>query len=183
MSDTTSLIRVGNLYKPHGIRGEIKMYPETDDPARLKGLTEVFIGKSAEKAQTYKVKALRTQQTARRDYVLLTLAGIENPDQAERIKGLGVYVRESDLPTLEEDEFYFDDLIGLEAIQEDGTHIGEVVEWIEAPAQELLVILREDESEVLIPMVSEFIVDINFDENQLIIRPIEGLINPLEAAE
>lgn len=177
MSLPETLIRIGTLYKPHGVRGEIKMYPETDDPERLQDLKEVQIGKTSEKTRSFQIRSLRLHRTAKHDFVLLVLENVNNPDEANALKGQGVYVQQNVLPPLEDDEYWLDDLVGMTARTEDGEIIGEVVEWLEGPAHDLMVILRPDESEVLIPLVPAFITDVDSDENCVVIRPIEGLLD------
>lgn len=171
------LIRVGNLFKAHGIRGEIKMYPETDDPSRLQGIRELYIGKSIEQATPHKIKTFRYQETAKHDLVLLQIEGVQDRNAAEAMQGKAVYVRESQLPPLQEDEFFLDDLLGLDVFTEDAAFVGRVIEWLEFPAQDLLVIERAEKSNALVPIIPEFIVEVDLEAQKVVIRPIEGLLD------
>lgn len=172
-----ALIRIGNLFKAHGIRGEIKMYPETDDLSRLKNIREIYVGKTIDKIIPYKIRTLRYQGTAKHELILLQLEGISDRDAADALQGRNVYVNESDLPPLEENEFFLDDLVGLDVFTDQDEFVGRVIEWLEFPAQDLLVIERAEKANALVPIIPEFIVEVDLEVPKIVIRPIEGLLD------
>jgi len=97
-------------------------------------------------------------------------------DEAEKLSKLTVYAREDDLPELEDGEYFLSDLLELDVQLEDGVHIGKVIDVIEGRGQNILLVAREGLPNVMIPMVDEFIVEIDFDSNSITIDPIEGLL-------
>jgi 16S rRNA processing protein RimM len=175
------LIRIGNLYKAHGIRGEIKMYPETDDLSRLTDVREVFIGKSIDRVKSFTIKAMRFHETSKHPFILLQIEGLKDRTEVEVLQGQGVYAREDSLPALSEDEYFLDDLEGMDAVTDTGEYIGEILEWLEFPSQDMLVIRREpnpdDKPNILVPIVPEFIVEVDLEAQKVVIRPIEGLLD------
>ena len=171
-----TLLLVGYIGKTHGVRGEVKVKPETDDPHRLLDLDTLFVGKTPESAKAHRVEALRLQPSKRGLTVVLKLEDIADRETADTLRSLHVYAREDDLPPLGEDEFFLDDLIGLEVVTEESEAVGKVKEILELPAQPVCVVARAGEADVLIPAVPEFIVDIDFDAGRLVVRPIEGLL-------
>lgn len=102
--------------------------------------------------------------------------GIESNETASLLKGKKLYVEESSLPPLPEGEFYFFELEGFEVESEDGYFQGRLL-WIERlPGEDLFHIVGTDGSEVLLPVVSEFIVNILKNEKKIIVRIPEGLM-------
>ncbi|HRK75401.1 MAG TPA: ribosome maturation factor RimM [Rhodothermales bacterium] len=177
MKPELTRILIGNVYKPHGVKGELKVFPETDDPNRFLGLKTVFIGKEAAHAKLFQVQTARLQKTAKHTFVLLTLEGIQSPEDAELIKGNAVYADEMALPPLEENEFFLDDLLGMNVQTEEKEVIGKVVEWMESPAHDIMVVQRKQKQDALIPIIPEFLVNIDAENQLVTIRPIEGLLD------
>ncbi len=110
-----SLLLMGQIFRAHGVRGEVKVWPETDDPGRFRELSTVFLGADPEHARPQAVESVRFQQTRRGTMVVLKLKGIETREAAEALRKTDVFALREDLPPLAEGEFFFDDLIGLDA--------------------------------------------------------------------
>ena len=172
-----SLLLVGRVGKTHGVRGEIKVIPETDDPARLAALETVFLGQDPDNATPYTVTAVRFQQTKRGPTAVLKLDGIVTLDDAATLRRQGVFAREEDLPPLAEDEFFIHDLIGLDVVTDQGEPVGMVKDVLNLPAHTVYVVDRPGKPEALIPAVPAFIEDLDVEEGRLIVRPIEGLLD------
>lgn len=171
-----TLLLMGRIGKPHGVMGEVKVVPETDDPQRFDDLKTVYVGERPEQVQAREVVSVRHQHTKRGLTVLLKLASVEDREAAASLRGLYVFAHEDDLPPLEDDEYYLHDLIGLRVQTEAGETVGTVDDILEMPGNEVLVVARPGAADVLIPAVSAFIAEIDFDAGQLTIRPIEGLL-------
>ncbi len=174
--DRDSLLLIGRVWQAHGIRGEVKVVPETDDPNRFADLTTVFTGTNADAAERSSVESVRFQPTKKGTLVLLKLGSISTREEAEALRKQLVFARVDDLPPLEDDEYFLHDLVGLTVETEDGQTVGIVDDVLDLPAQEMLVIGREDGSTTLVPAIPEFVVDIDFDSDRIVIRPIEGLL-------
>lgn len=175
--DSDSLLLVGTCGPPHGVRGEVKVIPETDDPERLAALDRVFVGADAERARERTVEALRFQPTKRGVVALVRFSGIDDRDQAEFLRGQSVFAAEADLPALEEDDVFLHDLLGLDVVTDDGTEVGTVGDVMTGGAQNLLVVRRPGQPDVLVPDVDEIVTTIDLDAERITIRPPEGLLD------
>lgn len=174
--DVDSLLLIGRIWRPHGVRGEMKVVPETDDPERLADLTTVFMGTTPDTAARADVDSFRLQPTKKGILLILKLAGIDAREDAEALRDASLFAMQEDLPPLEEDEYFLHDLIGLFVRTEDGTEIGVVEDVLERPAQPILVIRRDTGTQAMVPAVTEFVRQIDLDEETIFIRPIEGLL-------
>lgn len=175
--DNSPLFReMGRIVRPHGVTGELKIAPETDDPTRFQNLKAVFVGSNVESATSFDILSVRLQPSKYGITVLVKLAGVDSREDAEKLNKLTVFALEDDLPALEEGEYFFSDLIGLMVSTPEKKGIGTVSEIIEKFGQNLLVVSRPGEADVMIPMVDEFIMELDFDRKEVIIDPVEGLL-------
>jgi 16S rRNA processing protein RimM len=172
--------QVGTITRPHGVRGEVKVRPESDDPARLVALQTVYLGRSAEEAVAYTVRAAFTQPLAAGIAVVYALDGVGDREAAAGLHGQEVFALESDLPPLEEDEVFLSDLVGCSAVDADGSPIGDVVEVLDLPGQHMLVIRTSSGEEVMVPFVDAFVSDVDLEQRRIVITPVEGLLDPSE---
>ena len=183
MENPDGLVLMGRCGRAHGVRGEVKVIPETDDPDRFRALRRVFVGPSAAEAEGYDVESLRFQPVKGGTAVVLRFAGRPTREDAEALRGLGVYAREADLPPLEEGEVYLHDLVGLRAVEVDddgaptGTTLGTVRDVLEGGAQLLLVVAREGRPDVLVPDVPEIVRAVSLGAGEVRIAPPEGLFD------
>lgn len=174
--DATSLIQVGRIGKPHGLVGELKVIPETDDPRRIATLAHVFVGDEPATSAMHEVASARMQQTKHGITVVLGLAGVDSREAASLFRGKVVWGQQSDLPPLEEDEFFLHDLIGLEVVASDDSVLGFVKDVLDLPAQRVFLVERPDKSEAMIPAVPPILLDIDLDNSRIVVDPIEGLL-------
>lgn len=172
---------MGRVGRAHGVRGELKAIPETDDPQRFSLVDRLFVGPSEADVAEREVEGVRFQYPKGRTVVLLSLAGVETPEAVEELRGMSLYAHADDLPPLDEGEVFLHDLIGLEVVAVDeagepmGDPIGTVRDLFDA-AQLLFSIERPDGSTVLLPDVEEFVDRVDVAAGRLYVRPPEGLI-------
>ena len=171
-----ALLIVGKVLRAHGVQGEMKVVPETDEPQRFEALERIYIGGSPEGARPYAVASVRYQPTKRGLVVLLRLTDVDGPEAAEALRGLWVYALEGDLPPLGDDEVFLYDLVGLDVVTEAGEAVGTVRDVLEGSAHPLYLVARDGRPDVMIPAVPEFIADVDTEARRLTIRPIEGLL-------
>ena len=162
--------------RPHGVSGEVKVIPETDDPDRLRGLDRLFVGASAESARVRAIAGLRFQPNKHGVAALVKFEGVAGREGAELLRGQSVYAAEDDLPPLEEGEVFVHDLIGLAVVTEDGDAVGTVTD-VMLGAQDLLVVKRDGKPDALIPDVDEIVTLVDLDAEQITIAPPEGLLD------
>ncbi len=166
------LIRYGTIVKLHGLSGEVKLLPLSHSLDNIARLERIFIESApGEKAQEFRIVRARIQK----DWAIVKLKGVESPNRAEKLKGAVAYVEASELTELENDEYYWFELIGLEVYTENGRYIGKVENLIERALQSLLIV-KNEEQETLIPLTEPFIKTINLEESKIIISPIQGLL-------
>lgn len=177
ITGSESLLLVGRIWRAHGVRGEVKIIPDTDDPDRFQDLPVIYTGRSAAAAVPHDLESVRFQPTKRGIIIIAKLRGINSREAAESMRKASVFAREADLPPLEEDEFFVHDLIGLAVVTHTDDPVGTVDDVIEGPAQSILVVARKGRGSVMIPAVEEFVEDIDLDAQRIVIRPIEGLLD------
>jgi len=171
------LLLVGRIYRAHGVKGDLKVVPETDDPERFEDLEEVFVGTSPEDAEAFAVEAVRYQYSQKGVTVVLKLAGVSSREAADALRRRAVYADAGDLPPLEEGEVYLHDLIGLAVVDEAGEAVGTVEDVLDMPAHHVYVVSRPGRPDAMIPAVPAFIAGIDLEAGRLVVRPIEGLLD------
>ncbi len=162
--------RVGVFANTHGIRGEIKVYPTTDDANRFKKLKKVILRTKKEDIplEIEGVKFFKKM-------VILKLKGIDNINDIERYKGSDLLIPRSDAVPLEEGEFYLADLIGLAVIEKDGRELGVVKEVLQTGANDVYVVSRPNQKELLLPAITSCILDIDVEGGRMTVCLLDGL--------
>lgn len=164
------LLQVGVISSTHGVRGEVKVFPTTDDAQRFKSLKNVILdtGKEQMPLEIQGVKFFK-------QFVILKFKGIDNINDIERYKGKSLYVTREDAIELEEDEYYIADLIGMDVSTDEG-ETGKLVDVIETGANEVYVVEFEKYGEVLIPAIHDCILDVDVESMQMKVHLLEGLV-------
>ena len=173
----TALVQVGFVFRPHGMDGELKIDPSsTDDPTRFEDLPFVYVGPQPHRVMRHAVASVRYQQTKRGVTVILGLDGIEDRDDAEAVAKMKVFATEEALE-LGEGELFAHELVGWDVATDEGTLLGTVANLMEMPAQDMLVIRTPENQETMVPAVEDFIVAIDEEEERIVVRPIDGLLD------
>ena len=164
-------IKIGKIVKPHGVRGELKVYSSSDFIMdRLKKNAVVMLEKNG-KMTEMKVTASRMQQ----ELALVKFEGIDSMNDAELWRDADVLVDRKKIPALKEG-YYFFELKGLDVYSEENEKIGVVSDVEEGLANNNLRITKEDGTQCLVPYVKAFVKDVQLAENKIIIKVIEGLL-------
>ncbi|WP_462326278.1 ribosome maturation factor RimM [Desulfobaculum sp.] len=192
------LVVIGEVTKPHGLRGEVCIRSYADSPSLFDQLSAVYLrpGPQAEEAEEptppprkgrgrrpmrprkprlrrYSVVSWRSHKGA----VLVTFEGVADRTAAEALRGYEMLVREADLPELTDEELYLYQIEGLSVVLEGGEALGTVRE-VQMPAgQELWAIDTPDGREVLFPVAEEFVRDVDLDARVVVIAPPPGLLD------
>jgi 16S rRNA processing protein RimM len=163
---------VGTIIATHGIKGELKVKIETSFPEeRFKKGSKLFF-KSDHSYQEVIVSSYRTHK----QMALITINHLENINDVLTFVGKDLYVDRSLQNDLQEDDFYYNEIIGLTVYNEDGHILGSVSDIMEVPQGEILIISKMDGKEALVPFVDEYIKKIDLEKGIIIISPIEGLL-------
>ena len=164
------LLQVGVISSTHGVRGEVKVFPTTDDPQRFKSLKNVILdtGKEQIPLEIQGVKFFK-------QFVILKFKGIDNINDIERYKRRSLFVTREDAVELEEDEYYIADLIGMDVITDEGEE-GKLVDVIETGANEVYVVEFDKYGEVLIRAIRDCILDVDIEAMSMKVHLLEGLV-------
>ena len=165
------LLQVGVITSTHGIRGEVKVFPTTDDPKRFKKLKQVILdtGKEKRDLEVESVKFFK-------QFVILKFKGIDNINEVERYKRCPLLVTRVHAVPLQEDEYFIADMIGMQVVTEDGAVFGTLKDVIETGANDVYIIESSEHGEVLVPAIKECILDINIEEQKMQIHLMDGLV-------
>ena len=175
--DENELVTVGRIVKAHGIRGEVKVVPETDDPERFLDFESVFIGTEPGKARAYTLKGIRFQPSSKGITVLASFDEVKTRNDADALVKSRLYVSEGALQ-LEDDEYFLHDLIGCASSRcTDEEHIGVIKDVLEMPAHFIYLVDRNGKPDVMIPAVDAFIEEVDLEARRITITSIEGLID------
>ncbi|WP_039316998.1 ribosome maturation factor RimM [Clostridium baratii] len=153
--------RVGKIVNTHGLKGEVKVMPETSDVNNYKRYGTVFIDGVEREIQSVKFQ---------KDRVILKLEGIDSIEEAEKFKNKLIQVPREREPELPEDTFYVRDLIGIHVYDTEGKDLGAIYDVIETKNNDVYWIRKP--KELLIPVLKEIVLEINLDEEKIIIRPV-----------
>ncbi|MFQ5434372.1 MAG: ribosome maturation factor RimM, partial [Anaerolineae bacterium] len=151
---------IGEITKPHGVRGEVRVRPHTDLPERFGWLTQVYVGQTD--PQLLQVESIRWHK----DVLLLKFAGLDNRDDIEGFRGQYLQVLESEAIPLAEGEYFLYQLIGLRVVSDEGQELGELKQVVETGANNVFVVQGEA-GEWLLPDIPEVALDIDFDDDFL----------------
>ena len=165
------LFRVGVIANTHGIRGEVKVFPTTDDPRRYDSLKEVLLDTGTEKIPL-KVSNVRYFK----NLVIVKFKGIDNINDIEKYKGMDLYVTRENAIPLEEDEYYIADIIGAEVETEDGKQFGVLKDVLETGAN-LVYIVEHEGKEVLLPVIPDCVKDIDTEKKKVVVHIMPGLLD------
>jgi 16S rRNA processing protein RimM len=166
---------VGRIGRPHGIKGEVTVETRTDEPEeRFAPGAVLFVDPPAGT-----LRVLRSHWHSGR--LLVAFAGVDDRNAAEALRGLLLHVdrAESEQPA-DPEEFYDSSLQGCRVVLLDGTDVGEVIDVVHLPAQDLLAIRGEGDREVLVPFVAALVPSVDLPGRRIVIDPPGGLLDPEE---
>lgn len=172
LHNRNDMVCIGRISKSHGTRGEVRIISYSDFPERFKSLKSVFL-ETARDLSEIEVEGARFHNRQ----VLLKLAGIENMDDADRIKGALLLVDEKDVFPLPEGHYYHFQLLGLSVVDEEKGELGPLTEIIETGANDVYVVDSPRFGEVLIPVIPQVVLDIDLASRLVRVRLLPGLID------
>ena len=166
------LLQAGVITTTHGIRGEVKVYPTTDDVHRFEDLDSVLLdtGREYIELEIENVKYFK-------QYAILKFKGINNINDIEKYKGRSLYVTRDQAIPLDEDEYYIADLIGLDVYLENGEKFGVLKDVMETGANDVYIVETGEGKEVLLPAILECILDVDIEENRMEIHLMDGRLD------
>ena len=172
MENMEQFLRVGVISSTHGIRGEVKVYPTTDDPERFLNLDEVILdtGREHKILEIEGVKFFKNQ-------VILKFKGYDNINDIEKYLKKDLLVDREHAVELGENENFIADLIDMEVVTDEGKVLGTLTDVIETGANDVYAVKTPEGKEILLPAIRDCIRDVNVDEKRMTVHVMEGLLD------
>jgi 16S rRNA processing protein RimM len=165
---------LGEILRPHGVRGELRMRVFTDYPERIAEKSQLILAENEEgkRARQLKLESMRMHQ----NYALLKFEGVDDRDAADLFRELLVLVEIDDAVPLEEGEFYLYQVIGLQVVTDEGETLGTVKEVMETGANDVYIVESERYGEVLLPAIPSIIVRTDVEAGIVTVHLMDGLL-------
>ena len=172
MENMEQFLRVGVISSTHGIRGEVKVYPTTDDPERFLDLDEVILdtGREHKILEIEGVKFFKNQ-------VILKFKGYDNINDIEKYLKKDLLVDREHAVELGENENFIADLIDMEVVTDEGKVLGTLTDVIKTGANDVYAVKTPEGKEILLPAIRDCILDVNVDEKRMTVHVMEGLLD------
>ena len=164
------LLQVGIITTTHGLRGEVKVFPTTDDPARFKKLKTVILDTGKEK-QELEIAGVRFFK----NLVILSFKGISDISEVQKFRQKGLFVTRENAVELAENEYFIADLIGLAVFTDEGEELGKISNVLQTGANDVYVVRGPAGEEILIPAVRQGIREIKPGEGRVQVHLLPGL--------
>lgn len=165
------LLQVGVISSTHGVRGEVKVFPTTDDAKRFKKLKQVILDTGREQL-TLEIEGVKFFK----QFVIVKFKGIDNINDIEKYKGKSLLVNREHAVKLRKDEYFIADMIGMQVYTEDGELFGELKDVLETGANDVYIIQSSAHGEVLIPAIKQCILNVDVENQKMVIHLMEGLV-------
>lgn len=166
------MLQVGVITSTHGVRGEVKVFPTTDDANRFKRLKEVILDTGKEQ-MTLEIEGVKFFK----QFVILKFKGFDNINDIEKYRQKSLYVTRKNAVRLRKDEYFIADLMGLCVKNEDGEDIGVLREVMETGANDVYVIDMTDGRELLLPAIKQCVLEVNVEEGYVRVHILDGLLD------
>ncbi len=165
------MFQVGVISSTHGIAGEVKVYPTTDDPKRFKKLKNVLLdtGKGMQELEIAGVKFFKQM-------VILKFRGYDKIEDVQPYKGRSLYVTRANAVRLEKNEYFIADLIGMKVYEEDDSCLGELTDVLQTGANDVYVVKMANGKDVLIPAIRQCILSVDVEAGRMKVHLLEGLL-------
>lgn len=162
-------IQVGKIVNTHGIKGDVKVLPLTDDVKRFEDLKNVYLGDEKLKLEIEKVGYTKGN-------VLLRFKNYLNINEVERFKNLFLWIDQEDKVKLPKDSYFLTDILGLEVYLKEGNYLGTVVDILQPGANDVYII-KSGKKEYLIPALKDVVIEVDILEGKMVIDPIDGMLD------
>lgn len=166
------LVMIGEIVKPHGIRGEVKAFLFSGQPGNFRQYKNIVLQEpEGGRTETHNVVKSREQGKL----VILQLENIGTREEAEALQGNRVWLHKADLPPLDTDEFYWHQINNLQVVTETGLELGRVTKLFSTAAHDIMVVAGGGQ-EFMIPVKGDIIREIDEQGGKIVISPPPGLL-------
>ncbi|MEY8524265.1 ribosome maturation factor RimM [Lachnospiraceae bacterium 38-10] len=164
--------QVGAIASVHGIKGEVKVFPTTDEPAKFKKLKSVILKTEKEEREI----ALQSVRFFK-NMVIVKFQGMESPEDAQKYRGATLWIAREQAVPLRENEYYRADLIGLSVVTEDGEELGILTDVLETGANDVYEVTLSDKRTALFPAIRDCIREVDVEKGYIKVHVMEGLLS------
>ena len=169
----TKLITIGKILKNHGNKGEVKVLPLTDFPARFKNLTDIYLVDESDNQKPLQIEKCRFHKK----FVIIKFKEINNISRALSLKDHFIDIPEEELVPLKNNEFYIHQLLNSKVYTEKGKYLGDLTDVISTGGTDIFVVGKDKiKNKYMIPASREIITSIDPKENIIRVNPVPGLL-------
>lgn len=165
-------LQVGIISSTHGVRGEVKVFPTTDDVKRFRRLKEVILDTGKEKL-VLEIEGVKFFK----QFAILKFKGYDNINDIEKYRGKSLYVTRENAVKLKKDEYFIADLLGIKVLNEDGGELGILQDVIETGANDVYQIRMTDGRELLLPAIRQCVLEVDVEAGFMKVHVLEGLLD------
>lgn len=167
-----NLLRVGVITSAHGVRGEVKVFPTTDDNSRFKTLKHVLMDTGKEKIplEIEHVKFFKNM-------VILKFKGFDNKNDVEMWRQRDLLITRDQAVKLAPDENFIADLIGLTAVTDEGEVLGTLTDVLQTGANDVYCVKMENGREILLPAIKDCILNVDLEKQEMLVHVLDGLLD------
>ncbi len=165
------LITYGKILKPHGLKGEVKVLPYSGQSENFSQIQHLYINSNKDEFGQHEVLAKKFHK----NLIIVRIQDIDSIEDAELLRGKEVHVDKEELPSKQEDEYYWFELVNLNVYSRNGSFIGKVDSIIDNTAQPVLII-KNSSSEYMVPLIDIFVKEIDLNYSKIVIKSIDDLI-------
>jgi len=167
-----NLLRVGVISSTHGVKGEVKVFPTTDDSARFKQLKKVILDTGREQIDL-EIEGVKFFK----NMVILKFKGYDSIEEIEKYKGKDLLITRDLAVKLGPDENFIFDLIGLTVVKDDGEELGTLTDVIKTGANDVYEVKMTDGREVLLPAIKECVLNVDLQQKTVTVHMMDGLLD------
>lgn len=166
-----NFLQVGVITNTHGIKGEVKVFPTTDDPSRFKSLKNVILdtGRDRVELEIEQVKFFK-------QFVILKFKGYDSINDVEQYRKKSLLVSRENAVELQENEYFIADLLGLTVVTDEGKQLGTLKDVLQTGANDVYVVETPEGQEILIPAIRQCILSVDLEEQTMRVHLLKGLV-------
>lgn len=166
------MFRIGVITSTHGLKGEVKVFPTTDDVNRFKKLKKCILRTPKGDLEVEKASCKFFK-----NMVILSFKEFKDINEVEKYKKCELYVTRENAVALEEDEYYISDVLGMKVVDDEKGALGDLKDVLQTGANDVFVVELEDERELLIPVIKECVLDINYETRVISVKLMKGMLD------
>ena len=167
-----NLLRVGVITSTHGVRGEVKVFPTTDDMNRFKKLKSVILDTGKEH-KTLNIEGVKFFK----NMVILKFKGFDNINDVEMWRQKDLLITRDQAVKLNPDENFIVDLIGLNVLTDEGETLGVMKDVLQTGANDVYIVKTAAGKEVLLPAIKDCILNVDLEKGEMLVHVLDGLLD------